>query len=450
MAAHVATRSNVDYLTRQARYESNARTYPRRLPLAIRRARGVHVTDTDGREFIDCLAGAGTLALGHNHPVVIAAIRRHLDEGAPLHTLDLTTPTKDQFVEELFATLPAPLSTRGKIQFCGPSGSDAIEAALKLTKIATGRRAVLAFHGGYHGHTHGSLSLMGNLGPKAGVPGLMSDVHFLPFPHSTRCPLGCAQCSGEHSADYLERVLRDPESGIPPAAALVVEVVQGEGGCLPAPDTWLRRVRALTRELGIALVIDEVQTGWGRTGTLYACQRAGVVPDVLVLSKAIGGSLPLAVIVYHEDLDVWPPGAHAGTFRGNQLAMAAGTATLRYLIEHQLPARADERGRQMRDRLHRLKTKHDFVGDVRGRGLMVGLEVVDASRRGPDGHFAYDGARARRIQQACFERGVIVETGGRHGAVLRFLPPLIMTANEIDTVADVVGDACAATADVES
>lgn len=448
MHVRAATRTSEEYLSRQAKFESNARTYPRKLPLAIKRAHGIHLVDVNGTSYLDCLAGAGTLALGHNHPVVVAAVQRHLAEGAPLHTLDFTTPAKDEFVEALFATLPEPLRSRGRIQFCGPSGSDAIEAALKLTKIATGRRSILAFSGGYHGQTHGSLAMMGNLGPKANLPGLMADVHFLPFPHGTRCPLGCDRCDGEHSAGYVERLLRDPESGIAPPAAMVMEVVQGEGGSIPAPDNWLRRMRRLTEELGIPLVIDEVQTGWGRTGTLYAFERAGVVPDVLVLSKAIGGSLPLAVIVYREELDKWPPGAHTGTFRGNQLAMVAGRETLRYILDQDLPAHAAAMGRLLMERLTGLQTRHPFVGEVRGRGLMVGVEVIDPATTGPDGHAAYDGARARALQQACFERGVIVETGGRHGAVLRFLPPLVVTQHDVEQIAGIVGEACAATAGV--
>ena len=446
MPSQLNATTSRELLARQERVESNARTYPRRLPLAIRSARGIHVTDMDGREYIDCLAGAGTLALGHNHPVVIDAIRGHLDSGAPLHTLDLTTPTKDDFVRELFATLPGSLATRGRIQFCGPSGSDAIEAALKLVKTATGRRAILGFHGGYHGHTHGSLSLMGNIGPKTAISGLMPDVHFLPYPHATRCPLGCAHCDGVHCADYVEHLLSDPESGIAQPAAMILEVVQGEGGCIPAPDEWLRRIRQVTRAMHIPLIIDEVQTGWGRTGALYACQRAGIEPDVLVLSKAIGGSLPLAVVVYHEDLDVWQPGAHAGTFRGNQLAMAAGLATLREIQARDLCGRADAMGAHLQTRLRRLQAQHSFIGDVRGRGLMVGLEIVDGGKRDARGRAAHDGVRARRIQQACFDRGLIIETGGRHSAVLRFLPPLIVTERQLETVCEIVGDACNATA----
>jgi diaminobutyrate-2-oxoglutarate transaminase len=433
------------FLARQAARESNARTYPRKLPLAIKSARGMHVTDMDGRVFIDCLAGAGTLALGHNHPVVIDAIRNHLESGAPLHTLDLTTEAKDAFVRDVFASLPPGLAQHGRVQFCGPSGSDAIEAALKLVKTATGRRSILGFHGGYHGHTHGSLALMGNVSPKGAISGLMPDVHFLPYPHPSRCPLGCVECNGVHCADYVEHLLQDPESGIVQAAGMILEVVQGEGGSIPAPDGWLQRIRALTQEHKIPLIIDEVQTGWGRTGTLYACQRAGIEPDVLVLSKAIGGSLPLSMVIYHESLDVWQPGAHAGTFRGNQLAMAAGRATLRYLLDHDVPDHARVMGDHLQSRLRMLQAMHPCIGEVRGRGLMVGVEIVDPRQRDRRGLAAYDGFRARKIQAACFERGLIIETGGRHGAVLRFLPPLIVDASQLDAICDIIDDACLAT-----
>lgn len=434
--------SREDYLERQQQFESNARTYPRRLPLAIQKAQGVYVTDVSGEVYIDCLAGAGTLALGHNHPVVTDAIRRHLDEGRPLHTLDLTTPTKDQFVEELFASLPAGFAATARIQFCGPTGADAVEAALKLVKTATGRRSVLAFHGGYHGQTHGTLALMGNLGPKTPVTGLMPDVHFLPYPYEYRSPFGDGDW--RHSIDYIENLLADPDSGIPHPAAMILEVVQGEGGSIPAPDPWLREVRRITQEHRIPLILDEVQTGWGRTGKLYAFEHAGIVPDVLVLSKAIGGSLPLAVVVYREELDAWQPGAHAGTFRGNQLAMAAGVATLRYTLEHDLPAHAERMGQRLMARLRALQEVCPFLGDVRGRGLMVGVEVVDPDRADRWGRPLLDGARARRIQQECFQRNLILETGGRSGSVLRFLPPLIVSEAEVDLIGDAFTAACLA------
>ncbi|HVQ90793.1 MAG TPA: diaminobutyrate--2-oxoglutarate transaminase [Mycobacteriales bacterium] len=431
-------------LVRQAGWESNARSYPRRLPVALARAEGMVVTATDGRRFLDCLAGAGALTLGHGHPVVLAAVRAALDSGLPWQTLDLTTPAKDRFVAELLGHLPAELAS-GRIQFCGPSGADAVEAALKLTKAATGRRAILAFRGGYHGMTHGALAVTGNVAVKAPFAGLAGEAHFLPYPYPYRCPFGVGEGGHRIGSRYLRRMLDDPLGGPAAPAAVLVECVQGEGGVLPAPDEWLRELRRITAERGIPLILDEVQTGGGRTGTLFAFERAGVVPDVLVLSKAIGGGLPLAVVVYREELDRWAPGAHAGTFRGNQLAMVAGHAALRHTVEQRLPERAAVLGERLRSRLLELQASARCVGDVRGRGLMVGVELVD-----PDAAPDELGARptapvlAGRVQAGCLDRGLIVELGGRDGAVVRFLPPLVITPEQVDAVADRFADAVAA------
>ncbi len=434
-------KNNDYYLARQSESESNARSYPRRLHLSLKRGRGIYVEDADGRTYIDCLAGAGALALGHYHPVVVDAIQQAMAEGIPFQTLDLTTPVKDAFVEELFSGLPKEFVDHAKIQFCGPSGADAIEAAVKLVKTAKGRRSILAFHGAYHGMTHGALSLTGETGPKLATAGLMPEVYFLPFPPDYRCPFGQGGEAGSRAGSaFIEHVLNDSNNGIAPPAAMILEVVQGEGGVIPAPDDWLREIRRITRERGIPLIIDEVQTGAGRTGSLYAFQRAGILPDVLVLSKAIGGGLPLSVVVYDEALDRWQPGAHAGTFRGNQLAMAAGRATLKYVREHGLDRHAAEMGHRLQERLRWLQASSSCVGDVRGRGLMIGVEIVDSERREGKGS-AYFPEMARRIQQECLRRGLILELGGRQGSVVRFLPPLTVTPEQINQIASIFTDA---------
>ncbi|ASG24398.1 diaminobutyrate--2-oxoglutarate transaminase [Nitrospirillum viridazoti] len=424
-------------LRRQAARESNARSYPRRIPLALRQAGGIYVRDGAGQLYIDCLAGAGTLALGHNHPDVVAALRDTLDSGLPLHTLDLTTPVKDRFVEDLFASLPADFAAKARIQFCGPTGADGIEAALKLTRTATGRRVVLGFSGAYHGMTQGALALMGNRAPKEPLGTMGADVQMLPYPYDYRCPFGLGGEAGvDAGLSLIEQILVDPESGVLPPAAVVVEVVQGEGGVIPAPVRWLQGLRRLTREHGVALVVDEVQTGLGRTGRLYAFEHAGIEPDVLVLSKAIGGGLPLSVVVYNQDLDRWAPGAHAGTFRGNQLAMAAGVETLRRIRADRLDEQAALLGHRLTQHLKALQIDHACLGDVRGLGLMIGVEIVDERR--PQlrlGARPADGDLARTIQRRCLEQGLILEVGGRHGAVMRFLPPLIVTADEVDEIA---------------
>jgi diaminobutyrate-2-oxoglutarate transaminase len=425
-------------LERQARRESNARTYARNLGLALSEAKGIYVKDVDGKTYIDCLACAGALPLGHNHPAVKQAIYDALNNDLPMQTLDLVTPIKDEFVSELFESLPAEFSRNAKIQFCGPSGSDAVEAALKLVKTATGRRAVGAFRGGYHGMTHGSLALMGSLGPKMQVPGLMPDVHFFPYPYHHRYPIGAGNFEQDYQqcSQYIETALGDPEGGILPLAGLIMEIVQGEGGVIPAPDAWVREVRRITRERNIPLIVDEVQTGLGRTGTLYAFERSGITPDVIVLSKAVGGSLPLAVILYKDELDIWQPGAHAGTFRGNQLAMATGLATIRYIRENQLTTYVEQVGMHFQMQLWQIQAEFPhFIADVRGRGLMVGVELSEPVRH-----------LARQLQAECLDRGLIIELGGRNSSVVRFLPPLIIEAPQIDDVCQIFRDAVAAIA----
>lgn len=431
------------YLKRQARRESNARSYPRRFPLALKSASGCLVTDVEGRTYLDCLAGAGTLALGHNHPEVIASLQDVLASGLPLHTLDLVTPIKDKFVSDIFETLPSGLREQAKIQFCSPSGTDAVEAAIKLAKTATGRTDVIAFRGAYHGMSQGSLSLMGSLGPKAAIGQLVPGTHFFPYPYAYRCPFGRGgDETATLAADYFENALRDPEGGINLPAAVILEAVQGEGGVIPAPAEWLRKIRAVTSELGIPLILDEVQSGVGRTGTFYAFQKAGIVPDVIVLSKAIGGGLPMSVMIYREGLDVWKPGAHAGTFRGNQLAMAAGSKTLEIIKRDGLVERAAIAGRRLRANLERIQSHTSYIGEVRGEGLMLGVEVIDPTRKGDSfGHPPHGGDIAKAIQSSAFREGLILETGGRHGSVLRLLPPLTISDAQIDQASNILSDA---------
>ncbi|NEX60943.1 diaminobutyrate--2-oxoglutarate transaminase [Noviherbaspirillum galbum] len=438
-----AVTGNAGYAARQDARESNARTYARRLRMAIAHAKGVRVTDADGKTYLDCLAAAGTLALGHNHPAVKAALIQALEQEVPFQTLDIATPLKDEFTNEIFATLPPEFAARARIQFCGPSGSDAIEAALKLVKTATQKQNVIAFSGGYHGMSQSAMGLMGNLGPKHGMAGTAQNAQFMPFPYSYRCPFGVGgEASSRMSAHYLRSLLSDVEGGVLPAG-VVTELVQGEGGVIPAPNDWARAVREITRERGVPLIVDEIQTGGGRTGAFYAFEHSGIVPDVLALSKAIGGGLPMAVIIYDKDLDVWQPGAHAGTFRGNTLAMAAGVATLRTIREQNLVANAEAMGKRLESHLLSLQKDCPLIGNVRGRGLMMGAEIVDPDGKLDSlGHPPADGVMSRRIQQACLKRGLIIEMGGRHGAVARFLPPLIINADEIDAVASIFADAC--------
>ena len=425
--------TNEHYLTRQDEMESNVRSYPRKLPLAIAKAQGCWVTDVEGNEYLDCLAGAGTLALGHNHPAIIKSIQDTLASGLPLHTLDITTPLKDAFSEALLAHFPGG-KDEYRLQFCGPTGADATEAAVKLAKTFTGRGNVISFSGGYHGMTQGSLALTGNLGAKNAVPNLMPGVQFLPYPHEYRCPLGLG---GEAGVDtltyYFENFIEDVESGVVKPAAVILEAIQGEGGVVVGPTKWLRKIREVTEKHGILMIADEVQAGFCRSGKMFAFQHAGIEPDIVVMSKAVGGSLPLAVLAIKKKFDAWQPAGHTGTFRGNQLAMATGYASLRIMREQDLAGNAQARGDFIRSELNRLAQEFPCIGNVRGRGLMIGIEIVD-ERRPADrmGSLPADAVLAAEIQKACFNNKLLLERGGRNGTVVRLLAPLIITQQECE------------------
>ena len=431
--------TNEWFIGRQNDFESSARSYPRKFPFALKKAKGSWVEDVEGNRYLDFLCGAGTLALGHNDDEVSRAMMDLIASGAPLHTLDLTTPVKDRFVETIFSILPEEMQGNVKIQFCSPSGTDAVDAAIKLCKTATGRGTVIAFNGAYHGMGHGAMALTGNLGAKTPVQNLMPGVQFLPFPNSYRCPFGLGGEAGTDAAcAYFERVLKDPESGITKPAAVIIEPIQGEGGVIPAPAKFLQTIRRVTRELGIPMIVDETQCGIGRSGDIFAFQESGIIPDIILMSKAIGGSQPMSVVVYDRSLDKWNPGAHAGTFRGNQLAMAAGTVVLRRVSDPAFLSEVRRKGGIIRRALEDLKAEVSIIGDVRGRGLMQGIEFIDPE--GPKdimGHPEPSGKIAAEVQKRCFENHLVMEKGGRSGSVMRCLCALTVTDDEISTMLDI-------------
>ena len=412
--------TNEYYLDRQNKMESNVRSYPRKLPLAIAKAKGSWVTDVEGNEYLDFLAGAGTLALGHNHPQIISAIKEVLDSGLPLHTLDLTTPMKDAFSAELLSFFS---KDEYVLQFTGPSGADANEAAIKLAKTYTGRGNVIAFSGGFHGMTHGALSLTGNLNAKNNVQNLMAGVQFLPYPHEYRCPLGIGGEQGAKALTYyFENFIEDVESGVVKPAAVILEAIQGEGGVVPAPIEFLQKIREVTQKHGILMIVDEVQAGFCRSGKMFAFEHAGILPDIVVMSKAIGGSLPLAVLAIKKQFDAWQPAGHTGTFRGSQLSMAAGFTALKIMREENLAQNAKERGEYLMAALQELSKKYPCIGHVRGKGLMMGIEIVDERQSANQiGSYPEDGELAAAIQKACFNNKLLLERGGRGGNVVRVL-----------------------------
>ncbi len=419
-------------LERQAVRESNARTYPRKLPIAVRKAEGSFIEDLDGNVFLDFLAGAGVLSLGHGHPELVASAQNQLDRY--VHGLDFPTPVKDEFTELTIGMLPAGMQDRTKIHFCGPTGANAVDAAIKLCKTATGREGVVSFQGGFHGSSLAAMSVTGLVEQKEPVRGGMPGVQFFPYSHCRRCPLALTRDTcATNCATYLENALTDSNGGVPLPAAVIMEIVQGEGGAIPADLQFVRQIRSVTRRLGIPLIVDEVQTGCGRTGTWFAFEQYGIEPDVVVASKALSGmGLPAAVILYDEKLDVWAPGAHTGTFRGNQMAFAAGATAIKVIRRDDVLGNVRARGAQLTARLEALREITPYVADVRGLGLMLGMELADPATGLPAATLA------KAVQQGAVKRGLIVELGGREDCVVRMLPPLNVTAEQVDMAGDIL------------
>jgi diaminobutyrate-2-oxoglutarate transaminase len=419
LATEVPGPRSRELLAEQAHLESNARSYPREVPIAIEQGLGATMRDADGNTFIDFFAGAGVLNVGHSNPAVLAAAaeqQRHL-----VHALDFPTSTRLRLLAKLKSVLPGALRQRARFHFGGPTGSDAVEAALKLVRTHTERESIIAFQGSYHGMTAGALSVTSDV--SAGGPE-SSPVHFMPYPYCYRCPLGLQPDSCQMAcAKLLETSLSDPHSGIPKPAGVIIEPIQGEGGTIVAPEGYLAEVRRITVEHDIPLIFDEIQTGFARTGTMFACEHDGVTPDVMTLSKGLGGiGYPLSCIAYDEKLDSWTPGAHIGTFRGHQVAMAAGSAAIDFMIEEDLAAYAGELGELAFELLEEQVPTLASVGEVRGRGLMIGVELVkDRHTKEPWPELAAE------LRLACCQRGLIIEVGGHYANVARFLPPLVIS-----------------------
>jgi diaminobutyrate-2-oxoglutarate transaminase len=408
-----------EMLAEQDELESSARSYPRSVPVAIEEGRGATMRDADGNTFIDLFGGAGVLNVGHGNPAVLAAA--DAQQAKLVHALDFPTTPKLRLMRRLRQLLPGRLRERARFHFGGPTGSDAVESALKLTRNHTGRDTVIAFQGSYHGMTSGALSVTSDVGYGGASS---TPVHFMPYPYCYRCPLGLEPSSCEMAcAKLLDTSLADPHSGIPAPAAVIIEPIQGEGGTIVPPDGYLTEVRRITHKHGVPLICDEIQSGFARTGKVFACEHDGVTPDVMTLSKALGGiGYPISCIAYDSELDGWKPGTHIGTFRGHQVAMAAGLAGIEFMVESDLAAHAAELGEESLALLKEALSDSPAVGDVRGRGLMIGIELVkDRDSKEPWKELA------GQIRTECFKRGVIIEVGGHFGNVARFLPPLVIS-----------------------
>jgi diaminobutyrate-2-oxoglutarate transaminase len=387
--------------------------------MAIQRAKGATVADVDGNLYIDFFGGAGAMNVGHSNPAVVQAVVKQIGELS--HTLDFPTPSRKLLIETLSVVLPEKLS---RLSFGGPTGSDAVESAVKLAKYNTKRQGIVAFEGSYHGMTAGALSLTSGRHFREPFLPLLPEVHFVPYAYCYRCAFNKKpdSCSLE-CADYLSHVLEDPHSGVGKPAAVIVETIQGEGGSIVPPAQFIPKVRQTCDKHEVLMIADEVQSGFCRTGKMFAFEHTSTIPDVVTMSKALGGiGLPVSGIAYQEKLNTMPVAQHIGTFRGNVAAFAAGAAALDFMLSSKLADHALNLGERMLLSLREVERNSEIVGDVRGKGLMLGIEFVkDKATKEPAPEWA------RSVRTACHQRGLLIEIGGHYNNVARFLPPLVLT-----------------------
>jgi diaminobutyrate-2-oxoglutarate transaminase len=423
-------------LERQKETDSRAVYYPTVIPTAWEVGKGATIRDVDGNTYIDFVAGISVLNVGHSNPEVVEAVKRQLDKLT--HALDIPTSERIALVEKLVQIAPEGLKGNSKVLFGGPTGSDAIEGALKLAKFNTKHHTFLAFHGAYHGMTSGALSVTSKKAFKTGFLPLLPDIHFAPYAYCYRCAFGkeYPECKMQ-CVRYVEYLFSDPESGLTDPAAIIVEPIQGEGGFIVPPDGYLKEMRRICDDNSILLIVDEIQTGFGRTGKMFACEYDGVTPDIMTIAKALGGiGLPLSGCVIRRELDTWEPGGHLGTFRGNVLACVAGLAAINFTLERGLVERSAREGAHMLRRLKDLQQETKTIGDVRGKGMMVAAEFVeDKQTKKP----AID--LVKKVQARCLERGVLVWKAGHWPNVIRFLPPLVITHEHVDRGLDIFSEA---------
>lgn len=403
-----------------AKRESSVRSYSRSFPVMLTKAQGSEVWDPSGRRYLDFLAGAGSLNYGHNNPAFKHALIDYISQDGIAHSLDLYTSAKSDFLRALDEVLLEPLGLDYLVQFTGPTGTNAVEAAIKLARRVTGRTNLLSFTNGFHGVTMGSLSLTGNrhFRNASGLP--LQGVSVMPYENYFGPSVD--------TLDYLEIMLNDPSSGIDKPAAAVVETVQGEGGINAASISWLKRLQNICRRQGILLIVDDIQAGCGRTGTFFSFTPAGIEPDIVTLSKSLSGyGLPLSVVLYKRELDVWKPGEHNGTFRGNNHAFITAAAALyTYWRSPAFVNEIAEKAAHLGRRLELLAKKYpDDIPEVRGRGMMRGLVFNDANQ-------------AADVAADAFKRGLIIERSGAFDEVIKFLMPLTTSKEQLDEGLDIV------------
>ncbi len=393
--------------------ESEVRGYVRNFPCVFTHARGARLTDEDGREYIDFFAGAGVMNYGHNHPNLKRALLDYLAEDRIVHSLDMATAAKVRFLERFDEVILKPRGLDYRVQFPGPTGTNAVEAALKLARKVTGRERVISFTNAFHGMTLGSLAVTGNSFKRAGAGVPLSHVSMMPFD-------SYLEEGKDQSLALLEAILGDEGSGVDKPAAAIIETVQAEGGVNVARMEWLKELAAVLKRHDVLLIVDDIQVGCGRTGPFFSFEPAGIKPDIVCLSKSLSGfGLPLAVTLMRPELDQWEPGEHNGTFRGHNPAFVTATAALDFWADKQLERDTERKAAKVSERLKALVRRIPVQAEARGRGLIQGIEFADA-------------ALAAECSKRAFEQGLIIETAGVDDQVLKLLPPLMIPEADLE------------------
>jgi len=395
--------------------ESEVRTYSRSFPVTFSKAKGAVLTTDDGKEYVDFLAGAGTLNYGHNNDVLKQALIDYISEDGLTHGLDMQSEAKANFLQTFRDLI---LEPRGmgdfKVMFTGPTGTNAVEAALKLARKVKGRSNIISFTNGFHGVSGGALAATGNQHHRGGMGTSLSDV--------TRMPFDGYLGEGVDTTEYLDKVLSDPSSGVDHPAAVIVETIQGEGGLNAASFEWLRNLEKVCRRHDMLLIVDDIQSGCGRSGRFFSFEEVGIKPDIVTLSKSLSGyGLPFAVTIFRAELDQWSPGEHNGTFRGNNHAFITAAAAFKaFWSDDQFEQDVRRKADKLRSGLQAIIKAHGASTlKLKGRGLMSGIEC-------PDGDLA--GA----VTKAAFEQGLVIETSGAHDQVVKCLVPLVLTDEQIE------------------
>ena len=407
-------------------YESEVRSYCRNFPAVFTRAKGPFLYDEEGREYIDFFCGAGALNYGHNPDMIRDRLVEYLQNDGVMHALDMYTQPKREFIAFYENQILKPRGLNYKLQFPGPTGTNAVEAALKLARKVKKRTNIFAMMGGFHGMTLGSIALTTDASSRAGAGVPLTNVTHVPAPY---------MFPGLDTLQYIETLLTDDHSGVEKPAAIILETVQADGGIYPFSVEWLQGLRAICDRHDILMIVDDVQVGCARTGWFFSFERAGIVPDIVTQSKSIGGyGMPFALVLLKPELDLWEPGEHNGTFRGYQLSMVAAKAGLEMMLEEKVEEKVRDKGKiiaQAMDRIGAIAPSHI---ETRGIGFVWGVDLAGFDRETA-------GAASKRVLDICFQNGLIVERVGRGNSVVKVMPELLIDEETLGKGLKILEDA---------